>query len=109
MCSYMCLCMQQAVVLTRLRYEVSLLLQAARIAGFNVTYGDGSRASVIKAFGVQDVRAFVVVYTARRRSVAAVDNLRAAFPDTPIWARALDLRCCTAAQLLLAGVPRLGR
>jgi TrkA-N domain len=67
--------------------------QAARVAGFNVTYGDGSRASVIKAFGVQDVRACVVVYTARRRSVAAVENLRAAFPDTPIWARALDLRC----------------
>jgi voltage-gated potassium channel Kch len=72
-----------------------VILQAARIAGFNVTYGDGSRASVIKAFGVQDVRAFVVVYTARRRSVAAVENLRAAFPDTPIWARALDLRCCS--------------
>lgn len=68
-------------------------MQAARVAGFNVTYGDGSRASVIKAFGVEDVRAFVVVYTARRRSVAAVENLRAAFPDTPIWARALDLRC----------------
>lgn len=69
------------------------LAQAARVAGFNVTYGDGSRASVIKAFGVTGVRAFVVVYTARRRSVAAVENLRAAFPDTPIWARALDLRC----------------
>ena len=67
--------------------------QAARDAGFNVTYGDGSRASVIKASGVKDPRAFAVVYTARRRSVAAVENLRAAFPDTPIWARALDLRC----------------
>lgn len=72
-------------------------LQAARVAGFNVTYGDGSRASVIKAFGVRDVRACVVVYTARRRSVAAVENLRAAFPDTPIWARALDLRCACVA------------
>lgn len=68
--------------------------QAARDVGFKVTYGDGSRPSVVKAFAHDvDPRAFVVVYTARRRAVAAVENLRAAFPDTPIYARALDLRC----------------
>ena len=71
--------------------------QAARDVGFKVTYGDGSRPSVVKAFAHDvDPRAFVVVYTARRRAVAAVENLRAAFPDTPIYARALDLRCPTA-------------
>ncbi len=73
-----------------------------------MTYGDGSRASVIKAFGVEDPRAFAVVYTARRRSVAAVSNLRTAFPDTPIWARALDLRCARALQYPFpALLPRL--
>lgn len=81
-------------------------IQAARDVGFNVTYGDGSRASVVKAFahGTEPC-AFVVVYAARRRAVAAVENLRLAFPSTPIYARALDLR--HAAELSLAGATHI--
>lgn len=67
-------------------------MQSARKAGFNVVYGDGTRASVIRAAGVKEPRAFAVVYTARGRAVSAVRNLRTAFPDAPIFARALDLR-----------------
>jgi len=81
-------------------------IQAARDVGFKVTYGDGSRPSVVKAFANDvDPRAFVVVYTARRRAVAAVENLRAAFPDTPIYARALDLR--HAAELSAGGATHI--
>lgn len=81
-------------------------IQAARDVGFNVTYGDGSRASVIKsvAHGTEP-RAFVVVYAARRRAVAATENLRAAFPSAPIYARALDLR--HAAELSRAGATHI--
>lgn len=76
-------------------------IKAARLAGFNVTYGDGSRPSVIKAYGVKEPRAFAVVYTARARAISSVRNLRSGFPNTPIWARALDLR--HAAELTEAG------
>lgn len=81
-------------------------MQAARDVGFNVTYGDGSRASVVKAFahGVEP-RAFVVVYAARRRAVAATENLRTAFPLAPIYARALDLRCGCYQLGMLANHP----
>ena len=47
----------------------------------------------MQASGAKNPRAFAVVYTARGRSVSTVRNLRTAFPDVPIWARALDLRC----------------
>ena len=47
----------------------------------------------MQASGAKNPRAIAVVYTARGRSVSTVRNLRTHFPDVPIWARALDLRC----------------
>ena len=49
----------------------------------------------LQAYGVKEPRAFAVVYTARARAISSVRNLRSGFPNTPIWARALDLRCHT--------------
>ncbi len=76
-------------------------LEAAQDVGFNVVYGDGSNTKVLRATGVDRPRAIVVVYRARARAVSAVRALREAFPDVPIYARALDLM--HAAELQAAG------
>ena len=79
----------------------TLSSQAAQEVGFNVVYGDGSNIKVLRATGVERPRAIVVVYRARARAVSAVRSLREAFPDVPIYARALDL--VHAAELQAAG------
>lgn len=56
---------------------------------------------VIHAAGVENPRALAVVYTARGRSVGAVQTLREGFPNVPIYARALDSQ--HAAELKAAG------
>eukprot|EP00887_Chlorella_sp_A99_P002617 scaffold6.g2617.t1 len=76
-------------------------VQAAQAAGFNVLYGDGSRAKVLHAAGIERPRAVVVGYTARQRAVSAVEALRESYPEVPIYARALDLR--HASELQAAG------
>jgi Kef-type K+ transport system membrane component KefB/voltage-gated potassium channel Kch len=76
-------------------------VRAARSAGFNCLYGDGSRASVLHAAGVEDPAALVLVYTARARAVSACGSLREAFPRVPIFARAVD--SAHAAELKAAG------
>jgi Kef-type K+ transport system membrane component KefB/voltage-gated potassium channel Kch len=76
-------------------------VRAAREAGFNVLYGDGSRAQVLEAAGAGSPAALVVCYTARGRAVAAVRALREALPGVPVYARALD--SAHAAELKAAG------
>ena len=77
-------------------------VRAARAAGFNVTYGDGSRGSVLEAAGAKQPSAIVIAYTARARAVSATRSLREAFgPGVPIFARALD--SLHAAELKSAG------
>ena len=77
-------------------------VRAARAAGFNVTYGDGSRGSVLEAAGAKQPSAIVIAYTARARAVSATRSLREAFgPAVPIYARALD--SLHAAELKSAG------
>jgi Kef-type K+ transport system membrane component KefB/Trk K+ transport system NAD-binding subunit len=66
-------------------------VQAAQETGFNVLYGDGSRAKVLHAAGIGKPCAVAVGYTARQRSVSAVSSLRNAFPDVPILVRAIDM------------------
>jgi voltage-gated potassium channel Kch len=66
-------------------------VQAAQESGFNVLYGDGSRAKVLHAAGIGKPSAVAVGYTARQRSVSAVNSLRNAFPDVPILVRAIDM------------------
>ncbi|KAL3139834.1 hypothetical protein ABBQ38_004132 [Trebouxia sp. C0009 RCD-2024] len=76
-------------------------IKAARAAGFNVLYGDASRATVLEAAGISQPRALAVVYTARARLVSTVHSLREHFPTVPIYVRALDLQ--HAAELKAAG------
>jgi Trk K+ transport system NAD-binding subunit len=76
-------------------------VQAAQEAGFNVLYGDGSRTKVLHAAGIERPKAIVVGHTARQRAVTAVECLREAFPDVPIYVRALDIQ--HAAKLQEAG------
>ena len=77
-------------------------VRAARAAGFNVTYGDGSRGSVLEAAGAKQPAAIVIAYTARARAVSATRSLREAFGSSvPIYARALD--SLHAAELKSAG------
>ena len=58
-------------------------------------------AQVLHAAGVEEPRALVLVYTARARLVTAVKELEEAYPEVPIYARALDAR--HAAELKAAG------
>jgi len=74
---------------------------AARAAGFNCLYGDGSRASVLHAAGIEEPAALVLVYQARARAVSACEALHEAFPRVPIFARAVDSQ--HAAELKAAG------
>ena len=76
-------------------------VRAARDAGFNVLYGDGSRSQVLEAAGVGEPSAIVVCYTARARAVTATRALREALPGVPVYARALDT--LHAAELKAAG------
>jgi voltage-gated potassium channel Kch len=62
------------------------------------------RAQVLHAAGVGKPRAIAVCYTARQRAISAVGALREAYPDVPIYVRAVDLR--HAAELDLAGEVR---
>lgn len=57
---------------------------------------------VLHAAGVQRPRAVVVAYSARQRAVTAVEALREAYPEAPIYARAVDMK--HAAELEAAGV-----
>ena len=82
-------------------------VQAAQEAGFNVLYGDGSRTKVLHAAGIERPKAIVVGHTARQRAVTAVECLREAFPDVPIYVRALDIQ--HAAKLQEAGGWAAGR
>ena len=74
---------------------------AAQESGFNVLYGDGSRPKVLHAAGVDKPKSIAVCYTARQRSVSAVESLRNEYPDTPILARAIDIK--HASELEAAG------
>ncbi len=80
-------------------------VQAAQESGFNVLYGDGSRAKVLHAAGIGKPCAVAVGYTARQRSVSAVSSLRNAFPDVPILVRAIDM--VHAAELEEAGATQV--
>ena len=53
---------------------------------------------VLHAAGVERPLAIVVCYTARQRSVLAVEALHAAYPGVPIYARALDMQHAAALQ-----------
>ncbi|EFJ25893.1 hypothetical protein SELMODRAFT_51301, partial [Selaginella moellendorffii] len=65
--------------------------RVSRTLGFPVLYGDGSRPLVLQTAGVVKPKALMVMYTGRGSAVRAVERLRLAFPETPIFARAQDL------------------
>ncbi|XP_038681766.1 K(+) efflux antiporter 3, chloroplastic isoform X2 [Tripterygium wilfordii] len=67
------------------------VIKASRKLGFPIFYGDGSRPAVLQSAGVSSPKAFMIMYTEKTRSMAAVQRLRLAFPSTPIYARAQDL------------------
>ncbi|XP_024517682.1 K(+) efflux antiporter 3, chloroplastic isoform X3 [Selaginella moellendorffii] len=66
-------------------------VKVSRTLGFPVLYGDGSRPLVLQTAGVVKPKALMVMYTGRGSAVQAVERLRLAFPETPIFARAQDL------------------
>lgn len=63
----------------------------ARKMGFAVYFGDGSRLDVLEAAGVLNPRAFVVLHSNREVTTRAVESIRAAFTQVPVYARAADL------------------
>lgn len=74
---------------------------AAQETGFNVLYGDATRPKVLHAAGIDSPKSIAVCYAARQRAVSAVASLRSAFPETPIMARAIDIK--HASELEAAG------
>jgi len=71
------------------------------IPGTIVLYGDGNNPEVIKSSGVTHPKAIFVTYNEGSIALAATARLRAAFPDTPIYARASKRR--DSRNLQLAG------
>jgi len=65
---------------------------------------------VLRAAGIEEPRALVIVYTARAKLVSITTDLREHYPEVPIFCRALDAR--HAAELkaagLLSSLPELG-
>jgi monovalent cation:H+ antiporter-2, CPA2 family len=81
-------------------------LQAARKAGFNVVYGDGTRAAVLRAAGVKKPRALAVCLTSNKLAAhKAVESLRVSYPTVPLYALGADIR--DAAELERAGADRV--
>lgn len=64
-----------------------------------VMYGDGNNPEVIRSSGVTNPKAIFVAYEESSRTLAATARLRAAFPDTPIYARAAKRRDSRSLQL----------
>ncbi|KAM5548500.1 K(+) efflux antiporter 3, chloroplastic [Rosa sericea] len=68
------------------------VVKGSRKLGFPILYGDGSRPDVLQSAGISLPKAVLVMYTAREKTLDAVQRLRLAFPSIPIYARALDLK-----------------
>ncbi|KDP35932.1 hypothetical protein JCGZ_09904 [Jatropha curcas] len=68
------------------------VVKASRKLGFPILYGDGSRPAVLQTAGISSPKAFMIMYTGRKRTTEAVQRLRLAFPAIPIYARAQDLK-----------------
>ena len=67
--------------------------QAARRAGYNVVYGDGSRAAVLRAAGVVKPRIMVVCMAGHPQAAhRTVEALRASFPNVPLYALGSDIK-----------------
>lgn len=69
--------------------------------GAIVLYGDGNNPEVFRSSGITHPKAIFVAYQEHSRVVSATARLRAAFPDTPIYARAAKRR--ESRDLQLAG------
>lgn len=59
----------------------------ARRDGASIVYGDGSQPLVLSTIGVENPRAFVVTYADSEVKLKAVERLRTAYPDSPIFVR----------------------
>jgi hypothetical protein len=75
--------------------------------GAVVLYGDGSNPEVIRSSGITHPKAIFVAHQEHARVVSATARLHAAFPDTPIYARAakrregLDLQLAGATEVVV--------
>lgn len=67
------------------------VVKASRKLGFPILYGDGSLPAVLQSASISSPKAFMIMFTGRRRTTEAVQRLRLAFPGIPIYARAQDL------------------
>lgn len=55
--------------------------------GARVVYGDGTSGALIRAAGVREPTAIAITYTEPGRCLKATEQLREAFPDSPIFVR----------------------
>mmetsp|Transcript_36726 Transcript_36726/g.72679 ORF Transcript_36726/g.72679 Transcript_36726/m.72679 type:complete len:353 (+) Transcript_36726:3-1061(+) len=63
------------------------VLEAA-VSGLPAVYGDGSSPKLLESSGVVSPRAIVITYANLARRLQAVEQLHAAYPSVPIFARA---------------------
>ncbi|KZD09687.1 monovalent cation:proton antiporter-2 (CPA2) family protein [Oceanibaculum pacificum] len=73
----------------------------ARVAGRTIYYGDASRPEVLRLVGAERARALVLTLDNYKALPDVVRQLRAEFPDLPIFARSRDAKL--AAELEEAG------
>jgi CPA2 family monovalent cation:H+ antiporter-2 len=73
-----------------LSVQIGTVARAKKI-GLPVYYGDGSRREVLNAVGVDRARAAIITINDPTVAETAVRSIRAAVPQIPIIARALDL------------------
>ena len=84
-------------------------LTAARAAGFNIVYGDGSRPDVLHAAGVKQPLALVVCHENPEMATHAVKSLSEAYKAVPLYAvarnfeHAGELRAAGAVQVCISG------
>jgi voltage-gated potassium channel Kch len=76
-------------------------LTAARSAGFNIVYGDGSRPDVLHAAGVKQPLALVVCHESPEMATHAVKSLSEAYKAVPLYAVARNFQ--HAGELRAAG------
>ena len=66
------------------------LVAAQRRAGRSIFFGDGTRREILEKIGGANARAFVVTPNSSKAAEHMVEEIRRAWPDVPIHARARD-------------------
>ena len=80
----------------------TIAIREAEAFGFKIYYGDGTRLDILHAAGAHKAKLIIVAVDEQETSNKIVELIRAEFPNTPLFARAIDRE--HAAELIRADV-----